>query len=188
LRFVADGRQYAITLPETHVFEDWAPRLVDVTGDGAPEIIVVETDMRAGAALAVYGPRGKIAETPHIGRVNRWLAPIGATDLDGDGAIELAYIDRPHLAKTLTVWRFADGALSPVAQLPGLTNHRIGETDTGSGIRDCGQGPEILTASADWTRVMATTLRDGVLRSRDIGAHVDRDSFTTALRCAPLAD
>lgn len=188
LRFILDGRQYSITLPDTHVFEDWAPRLVDVTGDGAPEIVVVETDVRAGAALAIYGPQGKIAETPHIGRPNRWLAPVGAADLDGDGAIELAYVDRPHLAKTLTVWRFADGALSAVAQLPGLTNHRIGETDTGGGIRDCGQGPEMVTANADWTRVMATVLRDGVLHTRDIGAHKGRDSFETALRCVPLAD
>lgn len=188
LRFVAGGQAFSITLADSHVFEDWQPRLWDVTGDGSPEIVVVETDMRAGAALAVYGWQGKIAETPHIGRANRWLAPIGAADLDGDGAIELAYVDRPHLAKTLTVWRFADGDLSFVAQLPGLTNHRIGETDIGGGIRDCGQGPEMITANADWTRVMATVLRDGALHSRDIGAHVDRDSFAAALRCEPIAD
>ena len=38
------------------------------------------------------------------------LAPLGAADLDGDGKIELAYIDRPHLAKILRIWRFDDGA------------------------------------------------------------------------------
>lgn len=188
LRFEAAGRQYAITLPDTHVFEDWHPRLWDVTGDGQPEIVVIETDLRAGAAMAIYDAQGKIAETPHIGRPNRWLAPIGAADLDGDGAIELAYIDRPHLAKMLTVWRYTDGALVPVATQSGLTNHRIGETGIGGGIRDCGQGPEMISASADWTRMMATVLRDNVLYTRDIGPHVDHSSFTSALRCAPIKD
>lgn len=188
LGFVADGRQYHITLPDTHVFEDWQPRLWDVTGDGAPEIVVIETDIRAGAALAVYGPAGKLAQTPAIGQPFRWLAPIGAADLDGDGAIELAFIDRPHLAKTLRVWRFVDDTLVPVAQLEGLTNHRIGETDIGGGIRDCGQGPELITANADWSRIMATLLRDGALQTRDIGAHVDRNSFAAALRCDMLSD
>ncbi len=107
-------------------------------------------------------------------------------DLDGDGLIEIAYIDRPHLAKTLRVWRFMDGASGPVAELSGLTNHRIGERDIGGGIRDCGNGPEMITANADWTQVMATTLTDGQLTTRAIGAHVDRGSFATALACETL--
>ena len=183
--FTAAGVQ-RFTLSQDRVFEDVAPRLADVDGDGAPEVVVVETLVSEGAQLAIYDTTGKIAATPHIGRTNRWLAPIGVADLDGDGDIELAYIDRPHLAKTLRVWRFVDGALVPVADLPGLTNHRIGETDIGGGIRDCGQGPEMITASADWTNVMATALRDGQLVTRQIGAHVDRSSFATALACQDL--
>ncbi len=180
------GKIFQIRLPDDHVFEDVAPRLWDVTGDGHPEIVVIETDVNAGAALAVYSPNGKIAETPHIGRTNRWLAPIAAADMDGDGHIEIAYIDRPHLAKTLRVWRFIDGALEPVADLAGLTNHRIGESDIGGGLRDCGSGPEMITANANWTRVMATTLRNGQLSTRDIGRHDDRGSFEAALNCATL--
>ena len=186
LRVVTDVATHTFTLPTDRVFEDVAPRLVDLDNDGTPEVLVIETLASAGAQLAVYDHTGKIAATPHIGRTNRWLAPIGAVDLDGDGAVEVAYIDRPHLAKTLRVWRFEDGALVPVADLPGLTNHRIGETDIGGGIRDCGQGPEMITASADWSRVMATTLTDGQLSTRDVGRHVDRSSFTTALDCEPL--
>jgi hypothetical protein len=177
---------YQLTLPPSHVFEDIAPRLWDVTGDGAPEIVVIETDVTAGAALAIYGPKGKIAETPHIGQANRWLAPIGAADLDGDGAIEIAYIDRPHLAKTLRIWRFADGALTHLADIPGLTNHRIGEADIGGGLRNCGAGPELITANSDWTRVIATSFTNGQWRSLDIGRHVDRGSFAAALACAAL--
>lgn len=178
-------------LPDELVFEDTEPRLWDVTGDGAPEVVVVQSHRDYGARLLVLGvPEGAnkpvlIGETPFIGRTNRWLAPIGAADLDGDGTIEIGYIDRPHLAKTLRVWRFNEGLIE-VTGIAGLTNHRIGEADIGGGIRNCGLGPEMITANADWSRVMATTLQNGRLQSRDIGAHVDRGSFATALTCEPL--
>lgn len=172
-----------ITLPDTRVFEDLEPRLVDVDNDGRPEVIVVESDVRLGAALAVYDESGKIAQTPHIGRTNRWLAPLGAADLDGDGKIELAYIDRPHLAKTLRIWRFDGGKLVHLADKPGLTNHKIGEDFISGGIRDCGSGPEIVTASGDWARVMVTTYRGGKVASRDAGPFKGSKSLSDAVAC-----
>ena len=63
---LADGGARRFHLPRDHVFEDIAPRLVDVTGDGAPEVLVVETDVNRGAALAIYGPEGKILSLIHI--------------------------------------------------------------------------------------------------------------------------
>ena len=170
-------------LPETRVFEDLEPRLADIDGDGLPEVIVIESDARLGASLAIYDATGKIASTPFIGRTNRWLAPLGATDLDGDGKVELAYIDRPHLAKTLRVWRYDDGELKHVADVPGLTNHRIGEDFISGGIRNCGDGPEIVTASDDWSRVMVTRLEGGRLSSRDEGPFKGQNSLRNALRC-----
>ncbi|NNK16470.1 MAG: VCBS repeat-containing protein [Sulfitobacter sp.] len=172
-----------VRLPRNHVFEDVAPRLWDVTGDGLPEVVVVETDVALGGALAVYGAAGKIAETPHIGRTNRWLAPIGAADLDGDGAIEIAYIDRPHLAKVLKVWRFKGKTLQHVADASGFTNHRIGERDIAGGIRGCAGAPEMVVATADWTRVVAVRFGSATFEVRDIGPHQGRDSFAKALRC-----
>ncbi|KIN64519.1 Integrin [Sulfitobacter noctilucicola] len=172
-----------VRLPKDHVFEDVAPRLWDVDGDGNPEVVVIETDVTQGAALAIYGPEGKITETPHIGRPNRWLAPIGAADLDGDGLIELAYVDRPHLAKTIRVWRFEAGALKPVADLAGFTNHRIGEDNIAGGIRTCNGGPEMIVATGDWTRLSAVSFAEDAFTVQDIGAHDGRGSFATALRC-----
>lgn len=180
---LSDGRKVTVTLPQDHVFEDVAPRLLDVTGDSAPEVVVVETDMAQGAALAIYTAQGKLAQTPHIGQTNRWLAPVGAADLDGDGYIEIAYIDRPHLAKTLRVWRFRDGALTQIAALRGLTNHRIGERDIAGGIRACGGVPEMIMAQGDWGRVVSVRFEKGALIARDEGPHNDRSSFTQALRC-----
>ena len=172
-----------IELPRDHVFEDVAPRLIDVTGDGDPEVIVVETDVRLGGALAIYGTAGKIAETPHIGRSNRWLAPIGAADLDGDGHIEIAYVDRPHLAKTVRVWRFRDNALIPLADLPGFTNHKIGEPGIAGGIRTCAATPEMIVATADWRHVAALRFDGQKFSMRHLQQHRGRDSFARAMKC-----
>ncbi len=177
-----------ITLPETRVFEDIAPRLVDLDADGSLEIIVVETDLDKGAQLAIYGldddlQLKKITATPHIGQAHRWLAPIGAADLDGDGHMEIAYIDRPHLAKLLKIWRYADGKLTLVAEQGGLTNHKIGENYISGGIRDCGAGPQLITASADWRRIVAVAFDGKSIRFAAIGKHKGQNSFKRALDC-----
>ena len=180
---VKGGKRLKLTLPETNVFEDLEPRLVDLDGDGAPEVVTVESHRDLGARLAIYGENGLIAATPHIGRTNRWLAPLGAADLDGDGKIELAYIDRPHLAKTLRIWRFDNGELVHLVDQPGLTNHKIGEDFISGGIRDCGAGPEIVTASGNWSRVMVTTYGGGKVASRDAGPFTGPKSLRDAVAC-----
>ena len=176
-----------IKLPATRVFEDIAPRLVDLDGDGMAEIMVIETDLNKGAQLAIYGlvdgVLKKITATPNIGRSHRWLAPIGAADLDGDGSIEIAYIDRPHLARLLKIWRYKDGKLRLLAERGGLTNHSIGQAYISGGIRDCGAGPQLITANADWSQIMATVFENGEIRSAAIGKHKGRNSFKRALEC-----
>lgn len=187
LRFTAqDGAatELEIELPADHVFEDLQPRLVDLTQDGRPDaVMVVETDMAMGAALALYGSGGKIVETPHIGQRNRWLAPVGAADLDGDGLVELAYIDRPHLAKTLRVWRVENGTLTEIARRAGLTNHRIGQDFITSGIRQCAAFPEMVTVDAGWSRIVASRLTTEGIETRDIGPFFGRRSMEKALSC-----
>lgn len=180
-----DGRQNTVTLrlPESRVFEDLAPRLIDLDADGAPEVIVVEADNSLGARLSVYGAEGLIAATPHIGQRNRWLAPIGAADFDGDGHIEIGYIDRPHLAKTLRLWRFEGGALSELASLEGLTNHKIGWDFIAGGLRICNGTREMITADAGWQNIMATGFDGTRLSTAPIGAYTGPESLTEALSC-----
>ena len=175
-----------VTLPQTRVFEDIAPRLHDLDGNGAFEAIVVESSFEAGAALVVYRLRGDALErigAPPIGTRNRWLAPAGIADFDGDGHVELAYIDRPHLAKRLRVWRFKDGALTHVADAAALTNHRIGEPFISGGLRDCGGGPEIITADAYWSQIVSSTLQDGAIYKRELGAF-SADAMRKVMECA----
>lgn len=177
----------SVTLDAPYVFEDVAPRLADLDGDGRPELIVVRSHARQGAQLAVYGEVGDqlklIASTPFIGRANRWLAPVGAADLDGDGHIEIAYIDRPHLAKTLRIWRFKDQALSSVVDIPGLTNHRIGEDFISGGIRTCDAGPEMVMADSNWRRIIGVQLSTTSVTSRDLG-RFSAQALRKALTCS----
>lgn len=180
------GDQVCVTLPDTRVFEDIAPRLADLDGDAVPEIIVVESSVDAGAALTVYrldGNRLSRIAAPAIGTRNRWLAPVAIADLDRDGAVEIAYIDRPHLAKRLRIWRYENHELSHVADANGLTNHRIGDPFITGGLRDCGAGPEIITANANWTRIMASRLIGGRIETRDVGTFSGAASVDAALAC-----
>jgi len=182
---LASGRRKGLTLPDHRVFEDTEPRLFDVDLDGEREVIVVESDAQKGARLAIYGSDGLEASTPFIGTRFRWLAPagVGAADLDGDGLIEVAFVDRPHLAKTLRIFRFQNGKLRQVGDLPGVTNHRIGEVDIAGGIRDCGRGPEVIVADAAWQRVLAITFDGQSFKKADLGPHRGRKTFTAAMAC-----
>lgn len=158
----------AVMAGDGHVFEDLAPRLADLTGDGWNEVIVVRSSVTSGAQLTVYGVvKGTfrlMAATAPLGR-HRWLAPAGIADFDGDGQIEIAYVDRPHLRKELVFVRLDGDRLVETLRLPDLTNHRIGDSFISGGVRDCGHGAELVLASKDWTRVIR--VRQG--KTTDLG-------------------
>lgn len=169
---------FVLRLPETRVFEDVDARIVRLA-EGKDAVLLVETDLRRGASVALYDAYGrKIAATPFIGQPHRWYAPIGAADFDGDGEVEIVYVDRPHLQKELVFARIKGDQLETFARFPGLTNHRIGDHKISAGIRDCGQGPEVLLPDADWRRLMAAT-------PAGVGdlARYDPEALSKALRC-----
>ncbi len=188
---LSDGREMSARWARDIVFEDLAPRVVDVDGDGAPEVVVVESHEAQGARLAVWGlVDGSLAAkaaTPFIGTRFRWLAPAAVADLDGDGLVELAYVDRPHLAKVLRVWRYealntGQVGLTEVATLDGVTNHRIGWDYIAGGLRDCGQGPEMVLADAGWASIVAVTFDGASLSRRRLGDYTS-ESLESALDC-----
>lgn len=151
--------QTKIVLPPDQVFEDVEARVVDLDGDGRREVLVVQTDLAKGAALAVYDTNGKVTATANIGAPYRWLAPVGVGDFDDDGRPEIAYIDRPHLDKELVFLRYTQRQLTEISRVKGLTNHHLGQNVIEGGVRRCGgAGDQVVVANADWTQVMTLRL------------------------------
>ncbi len=176
--------QRRIRLPETQVFEDLAPRLIDLDADGIPEVVTIQSHQRQGARIVVYDHSGQIAQNAYIGQAHRWLAPVGAADFDGDGQVEIAYVDRPHLARRLTLLRYQRGDMPVIATLDGVTNHRIGEDFISGGVRDCGAGPEMIAADAGWSRILSVTFDGRKLTARNLARFAGPDSFDPVLACS----
>jgi hypothetical protein len=186
------GTEYRVDLRDAganhNVFEDIAPRVVDADGDGQTDVVVVESSQSEGAQLAVYSLRGgslvKAHATPHIGQRFRWLAPVAVADLDGNGVTDLAYVDRPHLAKTLRIWSFAPGGLTEIASLDDLTNHRIGDEVIWGGLRDCGQGPEMVMADDGFTRIVIVSMTSDTLKRGLTDLAPTPANFDRVMACA----
>lgn len=186
----ADGRTLSVTLETAQVFEDIQPRLADLDGDGRNEIITIRSHNQKGAQIAVYGVTDRapntlslITSTPYIGQAYRWLSPVGIADFNKDGAMDIAYIDRPHLARILRVWSFRDGGLQQIAQASGLTNHSIGHSYITGGVQRCGADAAMITVDSNWTRLIKTSFKHGTLASEDIGPYTGAVSATAALNC-----
>jgi hypothetical protein len=184
-----------LTLPDSRVFEDVAPRLWDVTGDGRPEIVLVESDVALGARLTMFTLRAPGAQAGHlvrrlassdfIGTRFRWLAPVGVADFTGNGAPEIAWVETPHLGRTLRLARLQGDRLAEIAAHAGVTNHRIGDPFIAGGLRDCGAGPEIVLARADWSRAVALRYGDRRFAERDLGPIAGPRDLAVHLSCPP---
>lgn len=128
-----DGSRRTYRLDPGSVFEDRRVRLADLDGDGRDEAIVVQSYLDAGAALAVFraGPDGTefVDEVPAIGRPNRWLNPAGVADFDGDGTVEIAYVETPHIGGMLKLYELRNGELVAEAAAEGFSNHAIGSRE-----------------------------------------------------------
>ena len=125
-----DGSISRYRLPGGIVFEDLTPRLFDWNGDGLDEVTVITAQDRVGAALLALTVDGSdlrpLAESAPIGRGYRWLNPLGAADFDGDGQIELAYVETPHIGGTLRILGLDGDLLAEEANWRGVSNHAMG--------------------------------------------------------------
>ncbi|MEM7059736.1 MAG: VCBS repeat-containing protein [Pseudomonadota bacterium] len=177
---IVEGR---FTLPKDMVFEDVAPRCGDFNDDGVPDPVTIVSDAQNGARVMIFVKGEIYAQNPPIGTGNRWLAPVGIADFNGDGGLDLAYVDRPHIFGMLRLWSVAEGRLEQIAELRGFSNHRIGEDFITGGVRDCGQGPEIVVPNDRWNTLMAVRYDDGGLTAVPIADQVTPAAVHNALKC-----
>ncbi|GAA3870452.1 VCBS repeat-containing protein [Celeribacter arenosi] len=182
-----------------NVYEDTKPRLADLDGDGTVELVTVISYFDRGAAIRVFDEvdspdhplgttLGVVAETAPIGRRYRWLSIAGIADFDGNGRMDIAYVDRPHLAKELVIVEARGSGpgltLHETARVSGLTNHHLGSPVIEGGVRVCdGMYPVILTADAKWKNVVENRLSGGEIVSTPVAPYTGPDSFAPFLDC-----
>ena len=125
-----DGKLHTVRLKDDAVFEDLAPRLADLDGDGRDEIVLVKSYLKRGSSLAVIAARnGKydiVAETPPIGRPHAWLNPAGIADFNDDGRTDIAMVRMPHAMGNLELWTWVDKRLRKTGELADTANHIAG--------------------------------------------------------------
>ncbi len=147
------------------VIEDVMPRLIDIDGDGRDEVIVVRSFIDYGSALAILGLRdGKLellAQSAAVGVPMRWMNPVGFADFDGDKKLEVVAVMMPHEVGILTLFRYQDEALVPIATANGFSNHVFGtqEPDLGTVVDMNGDGrPDIVVPDFDRRNLRIVTL------------------------------
>lgn len=180
-----DGETLSLSLPQTEVFEDRAPRLADLDRDGSTEVITIRASVTEGAAVTVYGLSGgsliRRASTGFIGRANRWLNIAGIADFRANGRQDIAFVRTPHIGGTLFVYALEDGDLVRKAAMDGFSNHLIGATEMRlSAVADVdGDGRQDLAVPSNSRRTLRIIgfAEDGTLTelgSADLRAPIDK--------------
>ncbi|MDF1721203.1 MAG: VCBS repeat-containing protein [Minwuia sp.] len=177
---LSNGRIIGHRLGSRFVFEDLTARLADLNGNGQDEIVVVQSSLEKGSALAVFGLRAgrlqALARTPWIGTANRWLNPAGIADYDGDGVLEVALVRTPHIGGTLQFWQLDGGEMRAMGELYGFSNHAIG-----SRIQD-------LSVTLDWNSDGLPDLVLPEIGRKSIAVVSLRGGQVTVLTSIPMPD
>ena len=169
------GATLTYRLPPHEVFEDLAPRIVSLMADGREQVVVVRSLQDKGASIAVFyvmnGRLERMASSEPIGLPNRWLNPVGAADVDGDGKPEIIAVLTPHIGGILTIYGVAGDRLVEKGRLGSFSTHRIGSTEIGlSALADVDRDGimDIVLPAADRRTLKVVTFRGG--RFRELAA------------------
>ena len=129
---------------------------------------MVRSSLEHGAVLTAYGlvddALALIAEGPQRLTARRWLNPVGIADFDGDGTVEVAYVETPHLGGVLRIVSLQNGKLVEEASRAGFSNHRLGSRELGlAAVLDFDEDglPEIFLPSARRRALHVLRYKDG---------------------------
>ncbi len=127
------GVRLKYLLQETDVFEDITPRLADLDGDGKTEVITIQSNLLAGASIAIYQVSNntlvRSAQSRYIGRPFRWLNIAGIANYTGNRTPEIALVITPHIGGILELYKFHQGKLFRLFAERGFSNHFIGSRE-----------------------------------------------------------
>jgi hypothetical protein len=179
-----DGYKATFQLSQTEVFEDIAPRLADLDGDGISEIVTVLSSFSGGASVTVFGFSGGTlvhkAAIPFLGNPNEWMNIAGIERYLGMPTPEIAVVVTPHKGGKLGFLKLVRGRLIIVTAQPGFSNHVFGSTETrlsASADIDGNGSMELALPSQDrrTLRIVALT-REGIkeLASLDLPSPIDK--------------
>jgi len=162
------GRTLVARLSDDCVFEDLVPRLVDLDADGRDEVVVVQSCHSTGAMITVWGEaNGRLvrkAAGGAIGMANRWLNPIGFGDFNGDGRLEIAVVQTPHIGGVVKIYRLNGAKLALVAKRGHYSTHALGSTELGLGqVFRLGHADALLVPDRERDHLAVLALRDGRL-------------------------
>ena len=101
-----------VTLAAPDVFEAVSPLLADVDGDGVVEVVATVANGNTGARVVAYSlaDGAVVAETPAIGRGNRWRNQLAIAPVGPGGEVELIDVQTPHIGGIVQFFRFVPGA------------------------------------------------------------------------------
>jgi hypothetical protein len=179
-----DGLKATFKLPETEVFEDIAPRLADLDGDGISEIVTVLSSFSGGASVTIFGFSGgtlmRKAAIPFLGTPNEWINIAGIERYLGMETPEIAVVVTPHKRGQLGFLKLVRGRLIVVTAQAGFSNHVFGSSETrlsASADIDGNGAAELALPSLDRKKLTIMSLtRQGLkqLASLDLPAPIDK--------------
>ena len=124
-------------LPDSAVFSERKPLLIDLKHDGLQEVLTVRRDADGNSRMVVFFPNaGKltpVAETPPVPDKGT-LDPIGLGDFEGKGQEQIALVASPESNGYLETYAFEGGALKRKWRLYGYSSRLSGSGREGVAV------------------------------------------------------
>jgi hypothetical protein len=152
--------------PREGVIEGLSPVLADVTGDGAPEVLVTVSNDPGGARLAAYRPDGSRVATSETLSAG-WRHQLAVAPFGPDDTPEVAAVRMPHVGHELQFFRRDGEDLQVVGSQDGYQSHTIGSRNLDGALAadlDGDGSPEVLLPTTARDTLAAVRRTDGGAR------------------------
>lgn len=121
-----------------------------------------------------------------IGMCFCWFVIVGIVDFDGDGILEIVYVDCFYLVKILCILNVCveDGVwlLIEVGVLDGVINYKYCDFNIEGGICICDMF-EVILVDVKWDCIVGVMMDNGVFVVWDIVVYCGVDSLICVLVC-----